>query len=80
MSVHVQFVIFLVYCVIKHNFFVSAVVWAGPIKGGMVCIGSISRFVCKVILYLCAKVGAFITKMHNFIANPLHYNHLKMPA
>ena len=40
----------------------------------MVCIGPISRFSCKVILYLCAKFGAFITKTHNFIANhPLHY-------
>ena len=57
-------------------YFVSAVEWAKPIKGGVVCIVPISRFVCKVILYLCAKFGAFIIKctiVMYFSVNPPHY-------
>jgi len=37
-------------------------------------IGPISNFTCDVILDLCAKFGAFITKKHDFTANPPHYN------
>jgi len=37
--------------------------------------GSTSRFVFvyNILFYLCAKIGAFIKKMQNRLAYPLHY-------